>query len=344
MSGNSLEKLEMHPKYVVAGPLQRDFVILADGRHRLDFPGGSGIMAAAGLGMWDGPVGLLCRVGEDYPREWLEEFKKYQLDSRGVKIMKEVIDLRAFYGYKNQSEFETGSPVGYFAQNSLPFPKALLNYRSSADIKDDLKIILPTSPRPNDIPPEYLDATAAHLCAMDFQTQNLLQAALHSSSRKTITAEASSGYMQPEYWSRIPAILSGLLAFIVREGDLRLFFRNRSTDVVEMAMALNQMGCEMAVILLDDGNKIMTENTTRRKWLIPAYPVERVNWHNAQAAFGGGLLAGYQQRYDLLDAVLHGEIAAGMASEGLHPFYLFDSLPGLAEARVENLREMIKEL
>jgi sugar/nucleoside kinase (ribokinase family) len=336
--------LEMHPKYVVAGPLQREFVILHDGSNRLDFLGGSGVVAAAGLGLWDGPVGLLCRVGEDYPREWLEQFEKYNLDSHGVKIQKEVIDLRSFYGYRDSETFETGSPVGYFARHKLPFPPVMLNYKSPTDAKDDLSALLPTSPRANDIPAEYLDATAIHLCPMDFMTQSLLQPALRSGATKTITAEAYSGYMLPEYWLKLPSIVSGLTGFIVKENDLRLFFRNRSNDLLEMAETVAKMGCEIVVIHLTDGNKVLVEYATHKKWLIPAYPVDRKNRHNSSSAFGGGLLAGYQQDYDPLNAALHGEISESMAAEGLHPFYLFDALPGLAEARLEVLREMIKPL
>ena len=344
MAESTSARLEMHPKYIVAGPLQREFVIFSNGTYRLDFLGGSGIFAAAGLGLWDGPVGLLCRVGEDYPREWLDEFKKYNLDSRGVRIIKELIDLRAFTGYKEPHVFENQSPVGYFARQNLPFPTILLNYKSSNDYKDDLKTLLPTSPRSMDIPPEYLDATAVHLCPMDYLTHNLLQPALRSGTSKTITIEASNQYMLPEYWDKLASIVSGLAAFIVREPALRLFFRNRSDDVVEMAETIANMGCEMVIVMLSDGNKVMVEYTRRNKWLIPAYPVEKINSHNSGSAFGGGLLAGYQQSYDTVQAVLQGEISQSMASEGLHPFFLFDALPGLANARLEVLREMVRKI
>lgn len=336
--------LEMHPKYVIAGPLQREFVVLHDGQHRLDFLGGSGIFAAAGLGLWDSPVGLLCRVGEDYPHEWLDDFTKYNLDSRGVRIMKELIDLRSFFGYKTSQQYETGSPVSHFARHNLAFPSILLNYKSPMDFKDNLNTLLPTSPRTSDIPPEYLDATAIHLCPMDFLTQSLLQPVLRSGADKTITAEAASGYMLPENWTSLPSIVNGLTAFIVKEADLRLFFRNRSIELIEMATAIAGMGCEMVVIHLADGNKMMYESTARNKWLIPAYPVEKRNWHNASSAFGGGMLAGYQTSYDPISSVLYGEISECMASEGLHPFFLFDSMPGLAQSRLDVLREMVKQL
>jgi hypothetical protein len=344
MSGSTSNRLEMHPKYIVAGPLQREFVVLADGKCRLDFLGGSGIYAAAGLGLWDGPVGLLCRVGEDYPREWLDEFKNYNLDARGVHINKELIDLRSFTGYKEPQIFENHSPVGHFARHNLPYPTILLNYKSSGDFKDDLKTLLPTSPRSMDIPQEYLDATAIHLCPMDYLTHNLLQPALRSGASKTITVEASSAYLLPEYWDKLPAIVSGLTAFIVKESALRLFFRNRSDDVVEMAETITNLGCEMVIVMLSDGNKVMVEYTRSNKWLIPAYPVEKINYHQSGSAFGGGLLAGYQISYDPVQAVLHGEISQSMASEGLHPFFLFDALPGLAAARLDVLKEMVRKI
>ncbi len=334
----------MHPKYIVAGPLQREFVILPDGAHRMDYLGGGGIFAAAGLGLWDGPVGLLCRVGEDYPRSWLDDFYKYNLDSRGVRILKEMVDLRSFFGYTDRQTYETGSPVGFFARHNLPFPTILLNYKSPGDFKDDLNSLLPTSPRANDIPPEYLDASAIHLCSMDYLSQNLLQPALRSGNQKTITAEAGSSYLLPENWSKLASIVSGLAAYIVKEAPLRLFFRSRSGEIPEMAEAIAEMGCEMVIVQLADGNKLLFEKSTRKKWLIPAYPVEKCNWHHASSAYGGGFLAGYQITYDPVEAALRGEISESMASEGLHPFYLFDSLPGLADARLSVLREMVERI
>ena len=340
----SYPPLHMHPKYLVAGPLQRDFVIQSDGRSRLDFIGGAGAFAAAGMAIWGGPIGLLSRVGEDYPREWLHDLSHHQIDTRGVKIIPEIMDLRSFYGYTEPDEFETANPVKHFARHSIPFPSILLNYKPIREHKIGIDTVLPTSPRSNDAPPEYLDAIAAHLCPMDYLTQSLLQPVLRSGMLKTISIEAHPSYMQPENWHKLSSIVSGLTIFTVNEDSLRLFFRNRSEDLVEMAEAVTKLGCEMVIISQADGTKILVELTSRKKWLIPAYPVDRMNAHSSRAAFGGGTLAGYQKTYSPLEAVIHGVVTESIASEGFHPVSMFDTLVGLADARLGVLREMIRPL
>lgn len=344
MTFGKIPALHVHPKYLVAGPLKREFVILSDGKSRLDILGGAGAYAACGIALWDQPVGLTCRVGEDYPHEWLEDLNKHQIDTRGVKILPQIMDLRLFTGYNAAGEHETSNPVRYFARHTIPFPSILLNYTPPQDTKLGIEEIQITSPRSNDIPKDFLDATAAHICAVDYLTQSLLQPVLRSGEVKTITIDAHTSYMQPEYFNKLAAIVSGLTAFLVKEDDLRLFFRNRTNDLVEMAAAVANLGCEMVIIHLSDGNKMLYELTTRKKWLIPMYPSARINYHSAQASFGGGLLAGYRLSFDPLQALKYGIITESIAAEGLHPLNMFDSLPGLAKARINALDEMVRPI
>ncbi len=344
MTFREIPALHLHPKYIVAGSLKREFAIQSDGRYRLDFMGGCGAFAACGIALWDQPVGLTCRVGEDFPQEWLQDLNKYQVDTRGIKIQPQIMDLRFFTGYTSLGEYENTNPVRHFAHHSVPFPSILLNYAPSQDAKLGIDQILPTSPRSNDIPKEFLDATAAHICAMDYLTQSLLQPVLRSGEIKNITVEAHSSYLQPEYFNKLAAVVSGLTAFIVREADLRLFFRNRSNDLVEMATAVANLGCEMVIVHQTDGNKVLYDLTTRKKWLVPSYPNTRVNYHSAQASFGGGFLAGYRIAFDPLQALKYGIITESIAAESLHPLSMFDALPGLAQARLDALEEMVRPL
>jgi hypothetical protein len=57
----------MEPTFVIAGRLRRDYLLPPTGRPLVDVPGGDLLYGAAGLGVWDSKVGLLARVGEDYP-------------------------------------------------------------------------------------------------------------------------------------------------------------------------------------------------------------------------------------------------------------------------------------
>ena len=335
---------EFYPKYVVAGKISRDFVIPFHGAPKLDFLGGPAAFTATGLALWDKPVGILTRIGEDYPREWLNDFAKYEIDTRGVKILQESLDLRNFIGYNGEGSYQTHSPVGMFADLQYPFPMALLNYKAEKITKDDLKTRALTSPISSDIPADYRDAIAAHICPMEYLTQSLLQAALHGGQIRTITLEAHPAYLVPENWKVIPNVVSGLTAFIVEEEHIRQLFRGRSNDLPEFAAGIGNMGCELVIIRLDNGGKYLYQHSTKQKWMIPEYPVRKLNVHSSRHAFCGGFLAGYLNSYDPVKAALHGNISESMASESLHPCGIFDALPGLAQTRLDVLKEKVKLL
>jgi sugar/nucleoside kinase (ribokinase family) len=337
----SSRKLTFNPKYIIAGSLSRDFVIPSNSIPKLDFLGGNAAYTAAGLALWDRPVGIITRIGEDFPREWLNKFTDYEIDIRGVKIFPESLDLRNFYGYNSDGTFQIHSPVGLFADLELPFPPSLYNYMAKKTLKDDLHSRVPTSPISSDIPADYLDAIAAHLCPMDYITQSLLQSALHSGEIRTITLEANPAYLIPENWKLLPNIVSGLTCFIVMEEDIRQFFRGRCDALPEIAAGLGAMGCELVVIRLKDGGKFLYQHSNKKKWLVPDYPVTRINAHSSYHAFCGGFLSGYILSYDPVTAVLHGCVSESIASQGLHPLSIFDAIPGLAQVRLEILKEQV---
>jgi sugar/nucleoside kinase (ribokinase family) len=254
------------------------------------------------------------------------------------------MDLRSFYGYNLSGTFQTHSPVGSFADIEIPFPPSLYNYKAKKSLRDDLHSRLPTSPISSDIPADYLDAIAAHLCPMDYITQSLLQSALHSGQIRTITLEANPAYLIPENWKLLPNIVSGLTSFVVMEDDIRQFFRGRCDELPEIAAGLGAMGCEFVVIRLKDGGKLLYQHSNKKKWIIPDYQVTKLNAHSSYYAFCGGFLSGYILSYDPLIAVLHGCVSESMASEALHPLSIFDAMPGLAQVRLEILKEQVKSL
>ena len=69
-------------RFVIAGQLKRDFALIPNGKAMVDVAGGNVVYAAAGFGVWEPTnlVGLLARVGEDYPREWLVAIQKRGFD------------------------------------------------------------------------------------------------------------------------------------------------------------------------------------------------------------------------------------------------------------------------
>lgn len=334
------------PRAIFAGQLCRDYTILPRGETLLDVPGGNLIYASTGYAVWETapPPGLVARVGEDYPQEWLESFHRRGFDIRGVRVLPEAMDLRSFFVYTDSTTRVTDDPVSYFANLGIPFPKALLGYRRpSAAALDSRTKLNPYSLRQSDIILDYLDASAAHLCPLDFLTHSLVPAVLRQAGFTTLTLDPSSGYMNPIYWNDIPALLTGLTAFLPSEEEIRALFHGRSTDLWQMAEALAAYGCEVIVIKRGSNGQMVYDSARRLHWEIPAYPAHVVNPTGVGDAFAGGFLAGYRRAYDPLEAALLGNISASLTIEGHGPFYPLDALPGLAQARLDALRSAVRK-
>ncbi|MEJ2599388.1 MAG: carbohydrate kinase family protein, partial [Anaerolineales bacterium] len=224
------------------------------------------------------------------------------------------------------------------------YPKALLGYRNSSSALDSRTRLLPNSLRQGDIPPDFMDASAAHLCSLDYLTHSVLPAILRQAEFTTVTLDPSQGYMNPTYWDDVPALITGLTAFLPAEEEVRSLFHGRSDDPWEMAEALAAYGCEIIVIKCGERGQLLYDSAGHSRWEVPPYPARVVDPIGAGDAFCGGFLAGYRHTFDPLQAVLYGNISASLVVEGSDPFYALDALPGLAEARLDAIRQSIRKV
>lgn len=328
-------------RYVIAGKLQRDFILPITGNPALDVPGGSLIHAASGLRFWEDNIGLIGRVGENYPQEWLNHFSDLGFDRRGIHIIPQEIDMRFFAAYPDHESRAYKNPVAHFSRLGLAFPKNLLGYSEPGNQLDSRTQPGELTIRLNDFPMDYLDATAAHIAPLDYLSHSLLPSLLRQGHITTLTLDPSTGYMNPTYWDDIPAILRGISVFHCSEEKLTNLFQGRSSDLWEMAEALSGYGCELIVIKRGARGQCLYDHARRTRWRIPAYPARVVDPTGAGDVFCGGFLAAFRQTYDPLEAVLRGNITASMAIEGCGPFYGLKALPQLAMMRLESLRDRV---
>ena len=334
------------PRFLIAGQLTRDYIVFASGDALLDVPGGNALYAAAGLAIWepDPRPALIARVGEDYPHEWLDQFERRGLDVRGVRILPQAVDLRSFTAFTSKTAHSDDDPVAHFARLGLPFPKALLGYRPAGGAVDSRTRLTVISLRQSDIPADFMDASIAHFCPLDYLTHSLLPAVLRQKQFSAVTLDPSPGYMNPTFWDDVPALLTGLSAFFPAEQEIRTLFQGRSSDLWEMAETLGKYGCEIIVIKCGERGQLLYDAASRTRWEIPAYPSRLLNPIGAGDAFCGGFLAGYRRTYEPLEAVLYGNISASLVVEGHPALYALDVLPGLPEARLEALRQTVRKI
>jgi hypothetical protein len=361
----------MNPTFVIAGHLHRDYLFPAQGRPLIDVPGGNLLYAASGLDVWhaagtsdlqpraetgttpsragtgtspESRLGLLARVGEDYPHDWLRSFEKRGWDTRGIHILAEALDLRYFQATLPDQTIQRSNPVPYFAKLGLTFPKALLGYQPPAEQEADGKIPQPASPRPAEIPPDYLYARAVHVCPMDYLTGCRLTSAFREASVTTISLDPSAAYMATGDLEQVRILLQGLTAFLPSEQELRALYWGRTNDLWEMAEALGGCGCEFIIVKRGARGQMLYDSVSKKRWEIPAYPAQLSDVTGAGDSFCGGFLAGYQETYDPVRAVLYGSVSASLAIEGYGAFHVLETLPGLAQARLDSLAGIVRQV
>jgi len=370
----------MDPIFVIAGRLHRDYLLPSEGRPLIDVPGGNLLYAAAGLGVWprvpsgtsntrtgtaitasragpwtssDSGPGLLARVGEEYPRDWLRSFEQRGWDTRGIHILAEALDLRYFQATLpdqtvqrpvREPGLSRTNPVAHFARLGLTFPKSLLGYQPPAAPTGNRKTPHPASPRPTDIPPDYLYARAVHICPLDYLTGSRLTSTFREASVTTLTLDPSADYMNVATFEDVRILLHGLTAFLPSEEELRALFWGRTDDLWQMVEALGDCGCEFIIVKRGARGQMLYDTISKKRWEIPAYPARLVNTTGAGDSFCGGFLAGYQHTYEPLRGVLYGSVSASLTIEGSGAFHALEALPGLAQARLDSLAGIVRHV
>ena len=113
----------MVPEFLIVGRIAREFILPFSGQPLLDNPGGDALYAAGGLMIWEKEIGLLARVGEDYPRAWLKELEARGIDIQGIRILPQSIDLRSFIAYDEKFLATRGNAVLLFAAARTSVPE-----------------------------------------------------------------------------------------------------------------------------------------------------------------------------------------------------------------------------
>ncbi len=327
----------MQPAYLIFGQLTREYLLPPTGPVRLDVPGGNPLYVAAGFRVWEAGLGVVGRVGSDYPKAWLEDFAARGIDTQGVKFLDREVDVREFLAYSESFEMTRVNPVSQFARRQMTFPKSLLGLQPDKPFDEALRLLV------NDIPNEYLNARAAYLCPMDLMTQTQMVAGLKRGATHTFIVDPAPVTMSPTARRELP-LLNGVTVLLVSQEEMRNLFQAETHDLWEMAEAIALYGIEYVVIKCGARGQLLYVASNKKKYEVPAYVARVADPTGAGDAFGGGFMAGFCRDYDPLEGVLYGNVSASLKLEGSGAFYPLDVMPGLAEARVHALRDMVREI
>jgi sugar/nucleoside kinase (ribokinase family) len=332
----------MSVRHLIIGGLREDYCITHDGQARSGVLGGNAVYAATGAALWSDSVGILSRVGSNYPSAWLDEIAASGLDTSGIKVLPDPQDTHTFYAYLSLEERVDTNPNLHYQRAGLPIPKTLADYVSSTEGQRSKDKFGPLALRPDDLPDTSGEAVAAHLAPGDYLTHSIVPARLRELGVDTVMVDPSTRYMEPEFRKELPDLLKGLAAFLPSESEATSYCQPRPPDLWEMAEALSELGCPIVGIKRGGAGVYLWDQVSRRRLHIPAFPARVVDVTGAGDAFCGGFLVGLRETGDILEAGLRGSVSASLAIEGAGALYAMGAAPGLPQARLEALRPMAR--
>lgn len=325
-------------RYFFVGGMREDYCITHDGRAFLGILGGNAIYAAMGARVWSDSVGVVSRIGSNYPPEWVDALRTAGINIEGVQRLPNPQDTRTFYAYISEEVRVDTNPAAHFLRARHPLPKELIDYRSSTEGQDERKEYDPLTIRPEDLPASVQNARAVHLSPAHYLSHMTIPLRLREWNVPLMSIDPSTRYMDPTFREEAKLIIRDLDAFLPSLMEASQFFRPEAPAIWEMAEAFGEMGCRIVVIKCGAEGQYLWEHESRRRWHIPAYPAQIVDVTGAGDAYCGGFLVGLDLSGDPVEAALYGAVSASITVEGIGPLYALDALPGLAEARLHSLR------
>lgn len=328
-------------QYLFIGGLREDYFITHTDDVYLGVLGGNAIYAAAGAKIWSPSIGIVSRVGSNFPIKWLEQIRDAGINVGAVQMLNQVLDTRTFYAYISEEERVDTNPASHFLRINHPLPKFLLDYQSSTEDMDDKQNFSPLAIRPDDVP--ALDSIrAAHIAPTHYISHTVLSFRLRELHIGLISLDPSERYMNHNFQDELHLIVHDLDIFLPSENEARSYFLPQDIDVWEMAETFGSMGCKIVVIKSGTKGQYLWDNVSRKRWHIPAYPANVKDVTGAGDSYCGGFLVGMDMTQDPLEAALHGSVSASITVEGIGPLYSIETYPGLAEARLESLRLAVR--
>lgn len=321
------------PRYIACGGMTVDNVVTGTGRRLIGVCGGNAFYSAVGMATWDDCVGIVARVGDDYPADCLSRMALHGIDLRGLRQLSSPHRLRVAFAYQPDGARTRGVPAAIL--EAMP-PNERELFR---DTTFDDDTYLDFSPRPFDFPDAWVaTATGVHLPALRYVTHHELTGHL-SSARPDLRITIDSPWYEG---SDVPGedigdVLGRATVVLPSTEDLRVVWPDLGVE--DAAHALIARGARAVVVKLGSRGSLVID-AHGQAWRVPVVPVAATEPTGAGDAFCGGLLVGLvESGGDLVDAACYGTVSASLVVETDSPAEALDRLDrDLMRRRLERVR------
>jgi sugar/nucleoside kinase (ribokinase family) len=297
---------------VVVGNLLLDDVVLADGRTRMAQPGGAALYGALAAALWGIEVGIVTRLGSDYPRSILEALGDRGIHLHGVRDLGGP-SLRTWLLYEGR--------------------------RRRVVHRLDGPTHVEVSPTPEEIPRNW-SARAFHLAPMPFPVQQDLATALSLRDGVLLSLDPYE-LLTPEAVVSWRDLLANVDLFFLSEDEMEIR-REPETIFAELASETSARAARLRWVAFKEGARggLLYETRTAKSTRWPPRAQTLVDPTGAGDAFAAGVLAGHLLGETIPRALRRGVVAASFALEGQGPDGLLEATP---ERATERLRDWFDE-
>ena len=327
---------------VIAGTIYFETIINRNKQISLNTPGGSALYCAAGFRLWDKHPGILGKMSEDKSERWIHLFQSEGIDTSGIRKLRGAFDQDRFYAVLEDGRLTSESPQKYFFALNQPLPKYLLGHEAPRVSQEINRAIQPESLSQDDISDEYLQVGHLVIAPCDLYTHLMLPPFYRFRTNGRIILCGSSTFMQPAFWYEFPPLLRGVEVFITTENQLRRLFLGKNENIWEMIEFVTSTGVEMVLVYSNEEDHYLMDKSANAKYRIPNYPTNIVDPIGAFPAFCGGFSSPYITHFDPIESALAASVTASIKKEGSGPLFLLQTLPELARARAESLRDQVQ--
>jgi ribokinase len=288
-----------------------DDIVLHDGRTWMDQAGGNALYSALGARVWRDHIGLMARLGDDLPENYLNTLTMLDLELVLTRVALPNIHDWALYEADGRRQF-----VNHFASGT----------------NENMSI------RADEVPLEHRSAHAYHIAPMPTFIQNGLARAVKRPNN-LVSLDPHEWWIE-KYESALSELIRMVDFFLPSREEARLLYG--SDDPERAVREFARRGVRVAVVKLGTDGSVVYDAASSQLTHVPIYPVQVVDVTGAGDAYCGGFLAGYLETHDAIQAACYGTISASFCVENLGALPQHKPTRAEAEARLAALSSMIK--
>lgn len=285
-----------------------DIVRWPSGQTWMGQPGGNVLFSALGARIWVEQVGVLARLGNDYPRERLRE-----IEARGICLGLHEVDAPTLHNW-----------ALYEANGARQF----INHLNSGS-NEAMTL------NADELPPNHLGGRAYHIAPVPVDQQAALVARLKAIGR-VISLDPHEAWIV-SHEARLQAMLADVDIFSPSQLEAQRLYGSDAPQ--DAAREFARWGPQVVVIKIGADGSLVYDRTHDQLTHVPVYPAEVRDTTGAGDAYCGGFLAGYLLTRDPVTAAQYGTVSASYVIEAFGALATKQPTPAEAQARLAAVAE-----